>query len=344
MKCHHPDVFLAAILNAQPMGFYAPAQLVRDARDHGVEVRPVSVAASRWDCTLEPTEGRFLAVRLGCGWSRAWPTKTAPALSCSARMCRTAASRTCGAGREVPAAALERLAEADAFLGLGLDRRQAWEFRGLADDGAAAVRRCRSRGTAPAGSRRAAGQAGTRRPKAAKSSRTTTASASLSRRHPLAFLRRELARRKLVPAPPVGALKDGSRVAVAGIVLVRQRPGSARGVLFVTLEDETSVANLVIWSTVFENHRRIVLNAEMLACHGRLQREGDVIHVIAERCEDLSGLLRGVGARDGDDAAGIIKVATRDFRSGRCSGSASLCSDPGDSARRTALPWLRRGL
>ena len=214
----------------------------------------------------------------------------------------------------VPIAALEQLADADAFLGLGLDRRQAlWAIRGLAD-AALPLFAAADRGERP---RPEAVEPPVRLAPAPEGREVVEDYNSVGltlRRHPLAFLRRELARRKLIACSELARLKDGSRVAVAGIVLVRQRPGSARGVLFVTLEDETSVANLVIWSTVFESHRRIVLNAEMLACHGRLQREGDVIHVIADRCEDLSDLLRGVGARDGDDAAGIIKVATRDFR------------------------------
>jgi error-prone DNA polymerase len=124
------------------------------------------------------------------------------------------------------------------------------------------------------------------------------------RRHPVAFLRPELRARGMTPCGDVAAARDGRQISVAGMVLVRQRPGSASGVTFVTIEDETGVANLVIWLPVFERHRRIVLSAGMLACHGRVQREGDVLHVIADRLEDFSGLLRDVERCDGPAGSG----------------------------------------
>ena len=118
------------------------------------------------------------------------------------------------------------------------------------------------------------------------------------RRHPVAFLRQELASRKMITCADLARTRDGRRVVVAGIVLVRQKPGSARGVLFITIEDETGFANLIVWPSVFEQQRRLILNASVLACHGRVQREGEVIHVITDRMEDLSGLLRSVGERE----------------------------------------------
>jgi len=150
------------------------------------------------------------------------------------------------------------------------------------------------------------------------------------RRHPVAFLREALRARGVAPCAALADWRDGRAVVVAGIVLVRQKPGSAKGVMFITVEDETCVANLVIWPSVFARQRRVILGASMIACHGRVQREGIVVHVIADRLEDLSGLLRGVGERDlavahgrGDQVthpggpdpreAGI-KVPTRDFR------------------------------
>jgi error-prone DNA polymerase len=120
------------------------------------------------------------------------------------------------------------------------------------------------------------------------------------RRHPVAFLREDLSRRGMIACGDLARTRDGLRVKVSGIVLVRQRPGSASGVLFITIEDETGVANLIVWPSVFERHQRLILSAVMLACHGRMQREGDVIHVIADGLEDLSGLLRSVGGRDAD--------------------------------------------
>jgi error-prone DNA polymerase len=150
------------------------------------------------------------------------------------------------------------------------------------------------------------------------------------RRHPVSFLRTELAAQGVVRAADLADIRDGKRVAVAGIVLVRQKPGSAKGVMFITIEDETGHANLIVWPAVFEKQRRLILSAAMITCHGKLQREGSVIHVIADRLTDNSALLRSVGARDeafplrtgrGDEAkhGGApdprgIKVATRDFR------------------------------
>jgi error-prone DNA polymerase len=150
------------------------------------------------------------------------------------------------------------------------------------------------------------------------------------RRHPVSFLRTELAERQMVRACDLPQIRDGKRIAIAGIVLVRQKPGSAKGVMFITIEDETGHANLIIWPALFEKQRRLILSASMIACHGKLQREGSVIHVIVDRLVDGSEMLRSVGARDdafvvptgrGDEAkhGGApdprgIKVNTRDFR------------------------------
>jgi error-prone DNA polymerase len=150
------------------------------------------------------------------------------------------------------------------------------------------------------------------------------------RRHPVSFLRAELAERQMVRACDLPQIRDGKRIAIAGIVLVRQKPGSAKGVMFITIEDETGHANLIIWPALFEKQRRLILSASMLICHGKLQREGSVIHIVADRLEDGSDLLRSVGARDdvfplrtgrGDEAkhggapdSRGIKVPTRDFR------------------------------
>ena len=149
------------------------------------------------------------------------------------------------------------------------------------------------------------------------------------RSHPVAFLRAELRRRGMVTCADLAHVRDGRRVVVPGIVLVRQKPGSARGVMFITVEDETGVANLILWPDRYARQRRLVLSATMIACHGKVQREGEVIHVVADRLEDLSDLLRSVGGRDEAGAAGHqardtdasalranagIKVPTRKFR------------------------------
>ena len=291
-------MFCAALLNAQPMGFYAPAQIVRDAREHGVEVRPVCVNASRWDCTLEPGEGQRLAVRLGLRMVKGLSNDDA------ARIVAYRAATPYGGIEElwrragVPAAALERLAEADGYQSLGLDRRQAlWAIRGLAD-AALPLFVAADRGRQP--------EPELVEPPVLLVAMTAGGevvedygSTGLSlRRHPVAFLRDELAGRKMITCAELARMRDGRRVVVPGIVLVRQRPGSARGVTFITIEDETGIANLVVWAALFESQRRLILNASMLACHGRVQREGEVIHVVADHIEDLSDLLRSVGERD----------------------------------------------
>jgi error-prone DNA polymerase len=306
VKCHHPDVFCAALLNSQPMGFYAPAQLVRDAREHGVEVRPVCVNASRWDCTLEPTDGHRFAVRLGLRMVRGLANADAARLVAYRGEQRYASVEDIQRRIGLPAAALERLAEADAFHGLELDRRQAvWAVRGLASDAASlplfAAAAAADEEHAP----------GTQEPPVTLAPMPEGGevvedyrSLGLSlRRHPVAFLRPELRARGMAPCGNLATARDGRRISVAGMVLVRQRPGSASGVTFVTIEDETGVANLVVWLPVFERHRRIALSAGLLACHGRVQREGEVVHVIADRLEDLSDLLRDIQGRDGPAAS-----------------------------------------
>jgi error-prone DNA polymerase len=298
MKCHHPDVFLAAILNAQPMGFYAPAQLVRDAERHGVEIRPPDVNRSRWDCTLEPTGERF-AVRLGLRTARGLANRDG-ALIVAAR-CEDAFASVEGLWRRagVPVAALERLAEADAFGSLGLSRRQAlWEVRALAGEPLPLFAAADAREGSLRSEVEEAPVALTPMPAGREVVEDYRSRGLTLRSHPVAFLRGDLAASGYIPAVELSAIRDGRRVSVAGLVLVRQRPGSANGVLFITLEDETEIANLIIWPSLFERQRRLILSASMVGCRGKVQREGEVIHVIAEHLTDLSGLLGGVGERD----------------------------------------------
>ena len=321
MKCHHPDVFACALLNAQPMGFYAPAQIVRDARQHGVEVRPVSINDSRWDCTLEPG-GRYHAIRLGLRMAKGLAEKDAGRLITS-RHCAYAGVADLHRRTRLLTGALERLAEADAFACLGLSRRQAlWEVRALAPaDLPLFADREDFVETATA---LAPMQSGREVVEDYRSLGLTL------RRHPLSFLRAELAADGHIRAADLPHTRDGKRVTLAGIVLVRQKPGSAKGVMFITIEDETGHANLIVWPAVFERQRRLILSAGMIACHGKLQKEGSVIHVIVDRLEDYSAMLRSVGSRDeafplrtgrGDEAkhggapdARGIRVTTRDFR------------------------------
>ncbi|QND46769.1 DNA-binding protein (plasmid) [Rhizobium lusitanum] len=345
MKCWHPDVFCAALLNAQPMGFYAPAQIVRDARDHGVEVRPVCVNASRWDCTLEPTadEERF-AVRLGLRMVKGLANADAAAIVAARAEQPFASVDDLWRRAGVPAASLVELAEADAFQpSMKLARREAlWAIKALRDEPLPlfAAASARENKTVP------------ELDEPTVALRPMTSGGEVVEdyghvgltlcNHPLSFLRADLTRRRIVTCRAAMQARDGTWLEAAGLVLVRQRPGSAKGVMFITIEDETDIANLIVWLKTFEQYRRVVLGAGMIGVYGRIQREGEVVHLVAHRLTDLSGELASVGDRDTDfplrhgrgdefhhgspvpDPRGFpkgphlhldaIKVKTRDFR------------------------------
>ena len=300
LKCWHPDVFCAALLNSQPMGFYAPAQIVRDARDHGVEVRPLCINASHWDCTLEPTEDdtRF-AVRLGLRMVKGLVNAHAAALAAARADQPFTSVEDLWRRAGVPVAALTRIAEADGLKpGLGLARRAAlWAIRGLGETELPlfAAAAAREGTTVPEADEPAIAL----RPMASGHEVVEDYSRTgLSLRdHPMAFLREGLVKRRIVSCKEAMSARNGQWVETAGIVLVRQRPGSAKGVLFLTLEDETGIANLVVWTRVFEAHRRIVLTAPMIAVTARVQREGEVVHLVVHGITDLSGELGSVGQR-----------------------------------------------
>jgi error-prone DNA polymerase len=324
LKCHHPDIFACALLNAQPMGFYAPAQIVRDAQLHGVKILPISVNHSRWDCTLEEDGSKFLALRLGLRMAKGFANKDAAALVGSRGDVPYQSIVDVQKRARLHPGALERLAEADAFCCLeNTDRRRAlWEVRALsATDLPLFVER----------EAFAEPVADILPMKPGREVVEDYRSFGLSlRRHPVAFLREDLSSMNARRACDLLSVRDGARVRVAGIVLVRQKPGSAKGVMFITIEDETGHANLIVWPSVFEKQRRLILSASMILCHGKLQREGEVMHVVVDRLVDASDMLRSVGSRDeafvvktgrgdeakhggGPDARGI-KVTTRDFR------------------------------
>lgn len=286
VKCHHPDAFCAALLNAQPMDFYAPAQIVRDARAHGVEVRPIDVKESRWDCTLEPAQGRLMAVRLGLSQVRGLRNEDGAAVVL-ARGDRPYASveeiqRRAGVG----AGALDRIGQANGFASIAPSRRSGlWEVKGLANAPlplfAAADERDRQL-RAEASEPVVPLAAMTEGQEVVEDYRTTGLSL---RAHPLAFLRDELARRAMAPCARLRDMKDGRMVNLAGLVLVRQKPGSAKGVMFITLEDETDVANLVVWPDLFEKYRRVVLGQldDRRARPGPAGRRGDTCRRAAAR-------------------------------------------------------------
>jgi error-prone DNA polymerase len=317
IKCRYPDVFCAAILNSQPMGFYQPAQLVRDARQHGVEIRPVDVNCSDWDCTLEPTaacasgggtdQGTAHAVRLGFrlvgGLSEAELTKLV-----AARGNGFSSIERLAAIADVSRFTIERLAEADAFRSLNLKRRAAlWAARRLDTIGIAT----RRSGKAGAGLPLLTPHLGDEffpEPEVTLPAMPlcehvvedyVTTGLSL-KEHPVRFFRERLVALGAIRNAELRdeALSNDTTVIVAGLVLVRQRPGTSKGVVFMTLEDESDIANVIVWPKVFEKNRRTVMTSRFLSVRGRLQRAGLVIHVVAESFIDLSAQLPWL--RDGD--------------------------------------------
>jgi error-prone DNA polymerase len=360
IKCRYPDVFCAAILNSQPMGFYQPAQLVRDARQHDVEIRPVDVNFSDWDCTLEPNapspaceevlDGGF-AVRLGFRLIHGLSEQELKKLI-AARGNGFSSIERLAATADISRFTIERLAEADAFRSIPHDPAK-WEPVRRQDHAPNIESGARSDAKpvstfadpAPGLDRRAAlwgarrlDTIGIRRPKdgsrfgGSKPGETlplltphlgddffpephvalpamplcehvvedyVTTGLSL-KQHPVQFFREHLAALGAIRNAQLrdDTLLQDSTVTVAGLVLVRQRPGTSKGVVFMTLEDETDIANIIVWPKVFARNRRTVMTSRFLAVRGRLQRAGLVIHVVAESFIDLSAQLPWL--RDGD--------------------------------------------
>jgi error-prone DNA polymerase len=293
MKCYYPDVFATALLNSQPMGFYQPAQIVIDARKHGVTVRPVDVNISGWDNALEEPEAEYKAIRLGFRQVKGLAEKDALALLAGRKAPYKAIHLMRDAG--VSQEALEKLADADAFRSMGMDRRQAmWEASALSDRpmGAFAGHQSASEFEAPV-----------ELPKLSLSEHVVQdyMSTSLSlKAHPVSFVRPDLTAKRVVKTADLSKLRDKQFVRVAGLVLVRQRPGTAGGIWFVTIEDESGVANLVIFQSLAEKYRKELLRSRLLMVEGKLQIEGEVIHVVVKRCYDMSPLLRNLNQKDED--------------------------------------------
>ncbi|ESQ88065.1 DNA polymerase [Asticcacaulis sp. AC460] len=301
MKCHHPDVFLAAILNSQPMGFYAPAQLIRDAKLHGVEVRWFCVNNSRWDCTLEPTErpGRF-AVRLGYRLVKGirsqeiaemilrrgdLPYKSIPDLWRRAK---------------TPVATLRKLARADVFeQAFKVSRREAlFSIRALRDDALPLFDSLLDETGRSLSEIDQPDMDFKRMTDGAEVVEDYNQVGFTKGAHPVAFLRADLKERSIITCNEAMASKDKRYVQVAGMVNVRQRPGSANGVIFMTIEDETGDANIVVWEKVGLEYKRAVYGSSLVLITGYTQKEGDVIHLIARTVVDLSHMLASVGDRD----------------------------------------------
>jgi error-prone DNA polymerase len=358
IKCFYPEIFACALLNSQPMGFYAPAQIVRDAKEHGVEIRPADVNFSQWDCTLEelhptnnchPGEGRDplisplvasdctsmvrqhsdletcntvdpglrrddneKALRLGLRQIKGFAEADAERLV-AARGPGYAGARDLWRRSGLGRAALERLAAADALRSLdqstgGLDRRRGlWALKALGDAPLPLFAQQEPSPPITTGGEGFAMESETRAvallPRMPLGEHVVEdyATTGLSvKRHPLAFLRADLAREGLVAAADLATLPVGGRLAIAGLVLIRQRPGSANGVVFITLEDETGIANLIVWPAILERFRRAALGATLLYCRGRLQREESVIHIVAEDLRDMTARLGSLRERTGD--------------------------------------------
>jgi len=293
LKHHEPAAFCAALINSQPMGFYAPAQLVRDARAHGVQVRSVAVAVSAWDCTLERCEEGRPALRLGLRMVKHLSQAGALRLL-AARQARPFTTVDDLAERAaLDRRDLEALAAADALAGLAGHRHRAvWQVSGVEP-------------ALPLLSAESAALEGVpllRAPLEGQDIVADYASLGLTlRRHPLALLREELNRQGVITNQELWNQRSGRRVTAAGLVITRQRPGSAGGVTFVTMEDETGHVNVIVWKSVAAAQRAPLLESQLLRVRGKLQREGDVLHVIAERLTDLSHLL------------GDLVVAARNF-------------------------------
>ncbi|MBT1696677.1 error-prone DNA polymerase [Fulvivirgaceae bacterium PWU4] len=293
LKCYYPDVFACALLNSMPMGFYQPAQIIIDAKKHGVEVRPVDINYADWENQLEEKNGKYCAVRLGFRQVKGLREDDMKILVngrkdgyTSIRQLRDLA---------LPDTVLERLADADAFRSIGLDRRQAlWEvstkdhpkalFTGQQSKDAAAEK--------------------IMLPPMTQGEHVVYdyATTSLSlKAHPVSFVREQLDRLHVLPLSKLADAKDGDRVKVAGLVLVRQRPGTASGICFITIEDETGSANLVVFQSLFNQYRKEIIQSKLLMVEGQLQREGEVIHVVVKRCHNLSRLLRQLTETNGED-------------------------------------------
>jgi error-prone DNA polymerase len=285
LKCHEPAAFCAALLNSQPMGFYGPSQLVQEARRHGVEVLPVDALASDWDCTLGPAAGPAsagdvrlrLGLRMVAGLSRAGAGRLIEARRLPFESFGQLALRAGLERRD-----LECLAQAGALAGVAGHRRAAlWTVAGI-EQPAPLLRDCVVREPTPA------------LPLPTEGEDIVADYASLGLtlgRHPLQLLRPQLRRRRLLPAEQLQHARHGQLVRAAGLVTCRQRPGTASGVMFVTLEDETGCVNVVVWRDLGERQRRVLLGAQLLAVHGVLERDGSVTHLVAGRLEDLSHLL-----------------------------------------------------
>lgn len=293
MKCYYPDVFACALLNSMPMGFYQPAQIIIDARNHGVAVRPIDINHSQWDNTLEELSGKFHVLRLGFRQAKGLKEEDMLVLIKARGNGYTSIHELRETG--LSEIVLEKLADVDAFRSLGYDRRNAlWEVstkdhqhQALFSEQAQQVS-SHEKVTLPEMTL----------PEHVVYDYATTALSLKA--HPVSFVRTQLEQLRVCSAASLTTAKDGDHVKVAGLVLVRQRPGTASGICFITIEDETGTANLVVFQKLFDQYRKEIIQSKLLMVEGKLQREGEVIHVIVKRCYNFSKLLQQLSATQKD--------------------------------------------
>jgi error-prone DNA polymerase len=292
MKCHHPAAFLAALLNSQPMGFYSASQLVQDARRHGVEVRPVDVMVSDWEASLEPCNGQQPAVRLGLNVVHGltqlagWRIEEARAVKDFSDLNDLALRAS------LSAVDLQALAAANALQSIAGHRREALWHAVAATPGKGLLKTTAI----------AADPIQLKAPSEAQQIVADYRSIGLTLgRHPLALLREHLLKRRLLPASTLADFKQGQIARACGIVTVRQRPATAKGTVFVTLEDETGTVNVIVWPALVERQRQELLQSSLLGVYGIWQTDNSVNHLIAKRLVDLTDLL------------GSLQTESRDF-------------------------------
>lgn len=329
IKCHHPEVFCASLLNSQPMGFYAIAQLVTDAREHGVEILPICINRSKWESTLEKSIPGKLAVRMGFNLVKGMKEQAANALVVERQVGGTyqSISDIWARGR-VPAPVLRCLARADAFLPmLGLARREAyWAIKAL-----------RQKPMPLFGEMELHAHAAAAPVNPIIIKPTTEAREVVDdyrnigltlRKHPVHFMRAELTEEKTFTCQQAKAAQEGQWVRVAGLVLIRQKPGTAKGVMFMTIEDETGRGDLVIWPSTYEAHRRLILNTGMVAAYGKIDRRGPEATLIVHKLYDLSDRLAAIGN------GVVLQIPSGRGDEGKTAGGAP--------DRRVAQPTLRK--
>jgi error-prone DNA polymerase len=349
IKTYYPDVFCTAMLNSQPMGFYAPAQLIRDVREHGVKVLPVDINKSEWDCILEETafdktaidkrhesmrdviRTRY-AVRLGFRQVKGLAEEDMIKKLIANRRQGYESIHDLWIRSGLDKSAIERLADADAFGDIALSRRQAlWAVRGLD-----AKRTTESRSLFDVGDNadlRPEPQA--KLPEMLPGEQVIEDYRYLSlslKAHPVSFLREEFKAMGITRSVDLLTVPNGQRVTIGGIVLVRQRPGSAKGVIFMTLEDETGVANAIVWSKIFERYRPVVMGARLVKIRGRLQSQSGVIHTVVEHIEDITPML------------GLLQKEARRFGvSARSDEALQSSGDHRQKRRSNGMEEARRG-